>query len=81
MYRMRDDFQVLKEGLHPVLCIGETKEEYEAGLNHEVRVRALNTLDKYFALSLISCPCPLFPSTNHILAPSSMYCRCAPSKF
>lgn len=28
--------KVLKEGLKPVLCIGETKEEYEAGLNHEV---------------------------------------------
>ena len=30
--------KVLKEGLNPVLCIGETKEEYEAGLNHEVRL-------------------------------------------
>ena len=28
--------KVLKEGLIPVLCLGETKEEYEAGLNHEV---------------------------------------------
>jgi len=28
--------KVLKEGLYPVLCIGETKEEYEAGLNREV---------------------------------------------
>lgn len=28
--------KVLKEGLNPVLCIGESKEEYEAGLNHEV---------------------------------------------
>jgi triosephosphate isomerase len=28
--------KVLKEGLKPVLCIGETREEYEAGLNHEV---------------------------------------------
>jgi len=26
----------LSSGLKPVLCIGETKEEYEAGLNHEV---------------------------------------------
>ena len=22
--------------MRPVLCVGETKEEYEAGLNHEV---------------------------------------------
>lgn len=28
--------KVLAEGLKPVLCIGETKEEYEAGLNQEV---------------------------------------------
>lgn len=28
--------KVLKEGLKPVLCIGETKEEYDAGLNQEV---------------------------------------------
>ena len=28
--------KVLTEGLKPVLCIGETKEEYEAGLNQEV---------------------------------------------
>ncbi len=28
--------KVLKEGLRPVLCIGESQEEYEAGLNHEV---------------------------------------------
>lgn len=28
--------KVLNEGLSPVLCIGETREEYEAGLNHEV---------------------------------------------
>lgn len=28
--------KVLKEGLTPVLCLGETREEYEAGLNHEV---------------------------------------------
>ena len=28
--------KVLMEGLNPVLCIGETKEEYEAGLNREV---------------------------------------------
>ena len=30
--------QVLNEGLTPVLCIGETKDEYEAGLNHEVYI-------------------------------------------
>jgi len=30
--------KVLKEGLKPVLCIGETREEYEAGLNHEVTI-------------------------------------------
>ena len=34
----RKMLKVLKEGLNPVLCIGETKEEYEAGLNHEVRL-------------------------------------------
>jgi triosephosphate isomerase len=28
--------KVLNEGLRPVLCCGETKEEYEAGLNQEV---------------------------------------------
>ena len=28
--------KILKDGLKPVLCIGETREEYEAGLNHEV---------------------------------------------
>lgn len=28
--------KVLAEGLKPVLCIGETQEEYEAGLNQEV---------------------------------------------
>jgi len=28
--------KVLKEGLFPVLCFGESKEEYEAGLNQEV---------------------------------------------
>lgn len=28
--------KVLAQGLKPVLCIGETQEEYEAGLNHEV---------------------------------------------
>lgn len=28
--------KVLKDGLKPVLCIGETKEEYEAGLNQAV---------------------------------------------
>lgn len=28
--------KVLTEGLKPVLCIGETKEEYDAGLNQEV---------------------------------------------
>lgn len=28
--------KVLGAGLKPVLCIGETKEEYDAGLNHEV---------------------------------------------
>jgi len=28
--------KILKEGLLPVLCCGETQEEYEAGLNHEV---------------------------------------------
>lgn len=28
--------KILGEGLKPVLCIGESKEEYEAGLNHEV---------------------------------------------
>jgi triosephosphate isomerase len=28
--------KVLNEGLKPVLCIGESREEYEAGLNHEV---------------------------------------------
>jgi len=32
--------KILKEGLKPVLCIGETKDEYEAGLNHEVRCDA-----------------------------------------
>ena len=30
------DIQVLKYNMRPVLCVGETKEEYEAGLNHEV---------------------------------------------
>lgn len=28
--------KVLGQGLKPVLCIGETQDEYEAGLNHEV---------------------------------------------
>jgi triosephosphate isomerase len=28
--------KVLAQGLKPVLCIGETQDEYEAGLNHEV---------------------------------------------
>ena len=32
--------KILKEVLKPVLCIGETKDEYEAGLNHEVRCDA-----------------------------------------
>eukprot|EP01042_Synura_sphagnicola_P002915 gene2915-3567_t len=27
--------KVLSEGLSPVLCIGETKEEYQTGLNQE----------------------------------------------
>ena len=29
--------KVLKDGLRPVLCIGETQTQYEAGLNQEVR--------------------------------------------
>jgi triosephosphate isomerase len=28
--------KVLKDGLRPVLCIGESKSEYEAGLNQEI---------------------------------------------
>ena len=28
--------RVLKEGLNPILCIGETKEEYDAGLAYDV---------------------------------------------
>jgi triosephosphate isomerase (TIM) len=28
--------KVLKDGLKPVLCIGESKAEYEAGLNQEI---------------------------------------------
>jgi triosephosphate isomerase len=28
--------KILREGLTPVLCFGESKEEYEAGLNQEV---------------------------------------------
>ena len=28
--------KVLKEGLNPILCIGETKEEYDAGLAYDV---------------------------------------------
>jgi hypothetical protein len=31
--------KVLSSGLKPILCIGETKEEYEAGLNKMVRGR------------------------------------------
>jgi len=30
--------KVLDAGLKPILCIGETKDEYEAGLNKMVRV-------------------------------------------
>jgi len=38
--------KVLSEGLLPLLCIGETKEEYEAGLNREVcEVQLLKDLD------------------------------------
>lgn len=37
--------KVLKDGLHPVLCIGESKEEYEAGLNQQVcAIQLLNDL-------------------------------------
>lgn len=31
--------KVLDNGLKPILCIGESKEEYESGLNKEVRIR------------------------------------------
>lgn len=39
--------KVLKEGLNPVLCIGETKEEYEAGLNREVCIHFVCSICKY----------------------------------
>jgi len=45
--------KILKEGLKPVLCIGETKDEYEAGLNHEVRCDASDlSPHPFFSLTL-----------------------------
>jgi len=38
---------VLSEGLSPVLCIGETKEEYQTGLNQEVMTKIRHTYDKF----------------------------------
>ena len=46
--------KILKEGLKPVLCIGETKDEYEAGLNHEVRCDASDSSPRPF-LRLTLC--------------------------
>ena len=42
--------KVLKEGLNPVLCIGETKEEYEAGLNREVCMHFVCSICNIYAM-------------------------------
>ncbi len=35
-------FQAIAEGLTPILCIGESKAEYDAGLNQEVCANQLS---------------------------------------
>jgi len=50
----RKVLKVLSDGLIPVLCVGETKEEYEAGLNQEVcAVQLLKDLDGVSAEDMV----------------------------
>ena len=50
--------KVLDNGLKPILCIGESKEEYEAGLNKEVH--SLECVGPLLCLVLFACPSACF---------------------